>query len=181
MRNIRKRYFQWLKDLIYDADYFGKGSHDMLLEQLHGIIFTYADEYDYNRYEDGIDLRYRFASEKGYFQSDMDIGECSVLEMLIALALRCEETIMDNPDFGNRTGKWFWMMLDNLGLAFQTDENFEPDYVEDKVGRWLNREYCKNGEGGIFVIKDNRKDMRSAEIWYQMLWYLNEYLETHEV
>ena len=38
----------------------------------------------------------------------LDNKTCSVLEMMIALAIRCEEHIMDDPDVGNRTGQWFW-------------------------------------------------------------------------
>ena len=37
--------------------------------------------------------------------------------MMIALAIRCEEHIMDDPDAGDRTGQWFWSMLVSLGLG----------------------------------------------------------------
>ena len=39
---------------------------------------------------------------------------CSVLEMMVALAICCEETYMDNPNIGNRTGQWFWNMVKNI-------------------------------------------------------------------
>lgn len=50
--------------------------------------------------------------------SYLDNRPCSVLEMIIALAIRLEEHIMDDPDIGNRTGQWFWDMIVSLGLGF---------------------------------------------------------------
>ena len=74
---------------------------------------------DGNRAEDGIDLRYRFGHEQHYSDamvaSFLDDRPCSVLEMMIALSIRCEEHIMDDPDVGNRTGQWFWSMIASLG------------------------------------------------------------------
>ena len=40
--------------------------------------------------------------------------------------------------------------------------------------RFLRREYEPDGRGGLFTIKSGRHDMRKIEIWYQMMWYLDE-------
>lgn len=149
-----------------------------LLMFLHDTEFTYTILKDENRYNDGLELRYRFALENGYeFKSDEILaildGTCSVLEMMVALSLRMEETIMDNPDYGNRTGQWFWQMIANMGLSGQQNATFDEEYVRERVQRFLDRKYEKNGKGGLFTVRNTTADLRDVEIWYQMNWYLD--------
>ena len=108
----------------------------------------------------------------------LDDKDCSVLEMMVALSIRCEEHIMDNPDIGDRTGKWFLDMIVNLGLEKMTDDRFDKRYVEKILHRFMNREYERNGDGGLFTVHHNRIDMRSVEIWYQAMWYFDEVLKS---
>jgi hypothetical protein len=135
---------------------------------------------DENRAGDGRDLRYRFAYEMGYATADirafLDDGPCSVLEMMTALAARCEEHIMGDPDIGNRISRWFWAMIQNLGLSSMDDEHFDEGFTDRTLARFLAREYGSDGEGGLFMVKNAGKDMRGIEIWYQMMMYLNEYV-----
>ena len=178
---LNKEYFGWMQKLVCDTRYSKSLSYRKLLTHLHEIEFTYVNEMDSNRASDGIDLRYRFAYEKDYdwraVASYIDDKPCSVLEMLVALAVRCEEHIMDDPDIGNRTGQWFWNMIVNLGLGSMTDSKFDGDYVEDVVARFLDRKYARNGEGGLFTVHNAKYNMQTAEIWWQMMWYLKEVLE----
>lgn len=178
---LNNEYFEWMCDLVYDSKYSKIFSYRKLLRHLHEIEFVYIIGQDGNRYEDGVDLRYRFGYERNLegavIVTYLDDKPCSVLEMLIALSLRCEEHIMDNPDIGNRTGQWFWDMIVNLGLEFMTDSKFDIDYVDNIIDRFLNRKYNYDGEGGLVKIPNCRHDMRSTEIWYQMMWYLDEVLK----
>ena len=96
--------------------------------------------------------------------------------MMIALSIRCEEHIMDDPDVGDRTGQWFWNMLVSLGLGSIDDRKFDRYLVDDVLERFLNREYKRNGEGGLFTV-NNGRDMRQTEIWYQMNYYLREIIQ----
>lgn len=177
---IRKRYFDWMCRLVCNDKRVKKLSYRKLLSYLDTIDFTYIIPMDGNRAEDGVELRYRFGYDRGIehaaIASYLDDHESSVLEMMIALALRCEESIMDNPEYGNRTGQWFWDMIENLGLDRMTDNNFDEDYVDDKIDIFLNRDYEYNGAGGLFTVKKPYSDMRTVEIWYQMCWHLNEIL-----
>lgn len=161
MRSFNEKYFECLHDLV-DS---GGVSYRKLLRHLHDIEFTYIIPKDANRATDGQDLRYRF----GYRYP----GPCSVFEMMVALALRCEETIMDDPRYGNRTAQWFWGMIVNLGLGSMTDERYDEDYIDERIQMMLNRKYAADGKGGLFFVRDCKFDLRKIEIWTQLLWYLD--------
>ena len=176
---LNTEYFEWLCRWVYQSDYPQTISYERLLTQLHDIEFKYVISNDRNRAEDGIALRYRFAIYRGngdperYVVEALD-GPCSVLEMLIALAIRCEETIMDDTLIGNRTEQWFWTMLSNLGLASAYESVYDEKYVECVINRFLNREYDSDGTGGLFKIRNCPDDLRGIGIWRQLCWYLDE-------
>lgn len=176
---LNNAYFEWMYQLVCD-ERDSEMSYRKLLYLLHDTDFNYTIPMDGNRAEDGTDLRYRFGYENAYdgpiIAAYLDDRPCSVLEMMVALAIRCEEHIMCDPDIGDRTGQWFWNMIDNLGLGDMDDEGFDKNYAERVIQKFLNREYKRNGEGGLFTVKHYRKDLRSVEIWYQMCWYLDENL-----
>lgn len=178
--DLRDQYFEWLCELI-DYDERSFKSYSRLFNLLHKTDFQVIIGMDENRAEDGIDLRYRFGESCGYHQAEiatcLDISPCSVFEMMIALALRCKESIMDNPDEGGQIGKLFWVMISNLGLESMSDERYDNLYCLNVIHRFLNREYSRNGEGGLFVIENCKYDLRSVEIWYQMCWYLDSILD----
>lgn len=174
---LNNAYFDWMYQLVCDDEYSRGLSYRKLLSLLHDTDFTYTIALDCNRYDDGIDLRYRFGNEQGYrdntIASYLDNRPCSVLEMIIALAIRLEEHIMDDPDIGNRTGQWFWDMIVSLGLGSMDDSKFDKAYAIDVIRRFLNRDYERDGKGGLFTIEHCRYDMRDIEIWYQANWYLD--------
>ena len=103
----------------------------------------------------------------------MHIMTCSVLEMMVALALRCEETIMDDPKYGNRTKQWFWEMIKSLGLKNANDRLFDEDTFNRIMGQFLHRQYSRDGKGGLFYIRDCRDDLTDYDIFTQLCWYIN--------
>lgn len=153
-------------------------SYTQLLSYLDRIQFYYILDLDSNREADGINFRYRFGLENGYDQrivaSYLDDCPCSVLEMMVALAFRCEEQIMSNMEYGNRTGQWFWAMIDSLGLSDMDDVHFDASFVDEVIDIFLNRNYERNGKGGLFTVHAAEYNMPRTEIWYQMNYYLNE-------
>lgn len=177
-KDLNELYFEWMCNLVCNDQYSKKVTYHRLLEQLHSTEFYYILPMDGNRAEDGINLRYRFGRTNCYnsrmIASYLDIRPCSVLEMMIALSVRCEDQIMENEDLGDRTGQWFWNMIVSLGLGSMIDSKYDPDYVDDVLHRFMEREYERNGEGGLFTVNNPRLDMRSVDIWYQMNWYLDE-------
>lgn len=174
---LNDEYFEWLIDLTCKDRFASDISYRKLLTHLHEIEFTYSISKDQNRAKDGIDLRYRFALTQGYEHSygyvmDCLEGPCSVLEMMVALSIRCEE-FMDDPDIGDRTKQWFWGMLGSLGIGYMNDSRFDEQIVDDAVITFLNREYEPDGRGGLFTIYNCPTDLRDVEIWYQLCWYLD--------
>ena len=170
---INNDYFEWLCEII-DVRRFSKQiSYRKLLAHLHNIEFTWFVPHDDNRADDGIQLRRRYGLvHDDVTLSNYILGPCSVLEMMVALAIRCEETIMDDALMGDRAGQWFWGMIHNLGLSPMTDSKFDRDFVDDAIARLLNREYEPDGRGGLFTVRHCAHDMRTVEIWCQLSWYL---------
>lgn len=171
---IRNDYFEWLSDFVQSNSASESISYRRLLMELHHIDFRYLVPLDENRADDGISLRYRYALQSGCEDYiDCLDGPCSVLEMILALAIRCEEDIMDDPRYGDRTSQWFWQMIRNLGLYGMTDDRFDEYVVRDSIERFLDREYEPDGKGGLFRIINCKHDLRDVEIWYQLNWYLD--------
>lgn len=172
-------YFRWLVGLsVKLCKHYG--SYRKLFEYLYSREFYSDVGNDCNRAEDGLDFRMRFAEGSHYTYRDVRIyltKPCSVLEMMVALAFRCEEHIMGDPDLGDRTGQWLHTMLVSLNLDHLTDDNHNECQVEKAIDAFLAHDYESNGNGGLFSINHCHEDMRNAEIWYQMCWYLDELIE----
>ena len=178
MRDLDQEYYEWLcsftKTKVNRQVKLIK-TYEKLLEILHYHEFISLVPHDENRIEDGLSLRWRFSNEKGVKYNPTD--RCSILEMLVALSLRCEEQIMDDPEIGNRTSHWFWLMVRNMGLFKYSDDKFKSNttkIIEEKIDRFVNREYNQDGKGGLFIIDNCKYALRKLEIWYQMCWYLDE-------
>lgn len=174
---INEDYFEWLYEGMCGNRYSKNISYRKLLEHLHNTNFRYTISNDKNRASDGIDLRYSFALSQGCEDepeliTDYLKGPCSVFEMMVALAQRCE-SVMDDPKIGDRTGQWFWGMINNLGLSGMNDNRYDEQYVNDVIDTFLDREYKSNGKGGLFTIRNCEYDLREVEIWYQLCWYLD--------
>lgn len=170
------RYFKFLYSIV-DED--GSREYDKLLNELHGIDFYSLIPNDDNRGEDGKQLRERFEDEEGGPQglSLSHDKPCTVLEMLIGLAYRLEFESANSP-WEKTPEEWFWILLDNLGLGWCDNKTLlqmkNTDIIHQKIGILLDRRYESDGNGGLFPLKNQRKDQRCIEIWYQMSAYIIE-------
>lgn len=183
--DINNEYFSWLYDCVCGDMYPSTVSFKKLLRHLHEKEFRYLISNDENIAEHGIGLRHRYASDNLPMYIGDDIlsiidGPCSVLEMMVALAIDCEEHIMDDPEYGDRTRQWFWRMITNLGLGGVTDGRYDRYYVDDIVERFLDRDYEPDGQGGLFRIRGCDCDLRGVEIWHQLCWYLDSITDYYE-
>lgn len=180
--NIQSDYFEWLESLISNGVAYEKHSYHTLFTILHSTKFYCLDfiPKDSNRENDGYSLRYRYGNEFGYSTEEIEnyiSQDCSVFEMMIALSIRIEEDIMDNPVYGNRVSQWFWSMIASLGLADEDDINFNLERCNYILTRFLNRQYKPNGEGGLFTLVHPDCNLTNIEIWWQANRFCNEQLE----
>ena len=163
-------YLNWLSQFFPNDNWYQK-----LINDLYYTEFTYFLAMDSNRAEDGINLRWKFAAEnewpieiiEEYFRN----RPCSVLEMMIALAIRCF-TVFDESGDVRFIPQLISEMLSNMGLIDQVDDEYDPYETDLKVSVFLDRQYEKNGSGGLFIINNPELDLRSMDLWMQLNWYL---------
>jgi len=144
-----------------------------LAKQLYRTRFTWSVYYDDNRAEDGKCLREEFLHVMDFdiLESDPWLTEdCTVLEMLIALSRRAAF------ESSEEAGDWFWKMIDNLEIRYpdQVYSNQVQMDVAHKLNVFLNRQYQRNGDGGLFPLRNAKRDQRKIEIGFQLEAYLLE-------
>ena len=139
-----------------------------LMRDLHATEFVWLISGDDNRYEDGLEIRKEFLRAM-----DMDTHHpmmslpCSVLEMMIAFSRRAafETEICER--------EWFWIFLDNLGLAVLSDNMYGITHITyAALDELVWRTFEPNGSGSMFPIRNPSKDQRHIEIWAQFCEYL---------
>ena len=131
---------------------------------------------DVNRGEDGLSLRIGYTMDHSLPPEylDRELGtECTVLEMMVALAIRCELDVAGDPTGDDRTAHWFDVMIESMGLNQYTDNFYNVDSVASIIWKMQNHDYLPNGEGGLFKIPEGTGfDMTKIETWSQMNAYI---------
>ena len=99
-----EQYYDWLYKIVCGEWEPRNLSFHRLLMYLFNRDYIPACEMDVCRATDGINLRYRFASENNIPYGKIDAVfqgvPCSMLEMMVALAIRIEEHIMEDRSMG---------------------------------------------------------------------------------
>lgn len=172
MTSTQYKYYHWLMDIVGHAK---AEAYSYLIRVLHDTPYTYISHSDSNRYYDGIDLRYRYGQyhemSDPEVAASLDISPCSMLEMMVALALRLEEQFLTDPERGDRTALWFWNMIASLGLSGMTNSNFNRAYIDKTIYSLLHRGYRPNGLGSLFMVPNNGSIVERFDIWEQaMIW-----------
>ena len=164
-----KRYGEWLyqaKANVSDRNLL----YWRLMQKLHSLPFEVVNPMDMNRVDDGLYLR----EEWGYREDLFDGMTCSVLEVLVALAVRIDEEYLSTSRI-RHPEKIFMQLLQNLlDLDRCLSNNFDEKYVEERVATWVHREFEPDGTGSIFPLKNPKEDQRTIEIWSQMLEWISE-------
>lgn len=174
---IVNSYFHWLCDVVHADD--PQESYINLMVALFQTEFVWSVENDSNRAEDGKRLRLEWIKDP-----DILDRPCTMLEMMIALAIRIDDEVMWNPQRGNRTAVWFWEMIDNLGLG-ELDDSIEFAKIERIVDRKMHifstKLHTPNAPGTLFPVTLYEKKCNKSvtkcnkkEIWYQMMTYMYE-------
>lgn len=182
--SLREDYFLWLYGLI------GKQlrTYYKLCRYLHQKPFTWTVHNDDNRYEDGLRLRDAFIEERKLDSTHLEVSyfleeECSVFEMIIALAQRINDLMYDLNKQEDQTPRWFTEMLNNLGLDILADnytpkerfDNVTESRIDEIISVLVSRKYDRYGQGGLFPLKRRPPtDQARQELWYQLMLYLDE-------
>lgn len=175
---LEERYFKWLYRQVASSRITDpQRSYWSLLRIMHATEFTWYIHNDDNRAEDGKELRAEFYNAQHDSHDILwDQLGCSFLEMMIGLARRL------SFNGGGAPADWFWHLVDNLGLSDCNDYNMERRgnavlysvRVEEALERVIDRNYDRNGDGGLFPLRRPGRSQTRVEIWEQMHSYLNE-------
>ena len=170
-------YFEWLyRFFAAVSNRNPKRSFWKMAKRLHSTEFVYFIPNDENRALDGKDLREEFFYLHPDVRRDQNWldQECSMLELILGLAIRAE-FLADRGSIDGGVGGWFWLMIRNAGLYKFTDDYLVGRSLEeiDRVIYLINnRTYSRDGLGGLFPVTGTRKDMRRVELWGQLNAYL---------
>ena len=148
-------YFNFLKTQVEINDAFD----DILYPMYKTPLIAYVPRDD-SRVSDGLALRRRY-------KGPIDILECSVLEVVIALAIRMENEYIGDPSI-NQIKSTFIRLIDNLGLIKNKNNIYE------RLNMFVKRAYAPNGVGGLFPLKRTLRDQRDVDLWGQMNEWISE-------
>lgn len=176
--DLREEYRSWLINYIFPDAKTKRLCHSKVLRRLFDTEYVWFVKKDDNRVYDGLNMRLKFSDERGGVWNEwLGSSPCNMLEMMVALAERCEEEIMSDDAFGDRTHEWFWAMMENSGLLYFDDDRYDEKKVDAILRKIVDRTYDSYGNGNIFTVKNPTNDLSKTEIWYQMCWWLTENFE----
>lgn len=166
---MNDRYFDWLVDLVNADDLL------RLCEIMDGLDFTWTLPLDENLVHHAFYIRGLYEDNTGRDAGRL-YDSCSLFEAIVALAYKCDLDVMYDADIGARYSVWFHHFIENLfdGRARLAEERMEEDEIIDICVRFMNREYERDGSGGMFPIKHDRRDQRRIHLWLQMNMWLVE-------
>lgn len=183
---LREEYFKHLYNIVSPMP----RTYYKLCQELHNKKFRWYIRNDQNRCKDGFHLRELYIEEQQLDEDHLEVREfmkeeCTLFEVMVALAQRMNYQLSDLIEPGDRTNKYFFEMLQNLKLDKYSDAFLGPVRgqinplheidIDDILESLLSRMYGYDGEGSLFPLKfRGPKDMATVEIWYQMMYYLDE-------
>lgn len=174
MTIIFNKYTMWLGRKVATNE---TSHYIFLLEELNKVEYYFIHPLDQARVIDALELRKQFATEDGSNAIyDVMPGSCTALELLVAMAERADYTLYNTAD-GSRTGQFFWLFVENLGLLYLSDDNWSfeaANFIRVTVNKWFDRRFNPNGYGSPWPIPTTRVDLTTVSFWDAMQWYLSE-------
>lgn len=158
-------YLNWLLEQVgvLHGEY---ENYSLLMQYLYSREYEYLLVMDSNRASGGLSLRSLYADYAGVYKEDVKDGPCTVLEVLVSLAMYMNEyASIEVKDC-------FWEMIENLGLMEYDDSAYDEGAVGHVIDIWLYRQFDEHGNGSPFPTDGDDVDARSMELWNQMHRYL---------
>lgn len=153
---MKTGYYKWLVDKAGIPS-----EYSVLAKFLSETRYGWELPSDSNRAEDGKDIRLRYYEETG---ERLDVSEdCTVLEMMVALADRMELDFVGIPG-DMHPERWVKMMIINLGLSDMTNRRFKFDYAKSCLD---------DGYEAMFPLEGKHKKM---PLWDRMAEFLDQYI-----
>ena len=155
-------YYDFLMNLV------GANPDTYLFRYLYKVNYIWTIPLDKNRAQDGIDLRCLYANLYHLSADEYNVifgnEPCSVLEMLIAFAIRIENDFMASAE-GDRTSTWFEMMIRNL---FGDSDDLKTKNSRGKIDHALLAFF--NHEISPFPIPEMQ--ISNMQLWDQLNYWL---------
>ena len=175
------RYFDWLVFKVTNEE--DRNEYSQLLDILYKTPFTALLERDSNRVSEVRGMREDFKDEADFMGEEFEPIDIpvSLLEVMVVLSCGAESIMQGFDDIDNR--RWFAAMLQNSGLVFYNNDNFDEREVNKICYRIIFREYGFHGEGGLFYIPNLPErldcDLKDVELWQQLMWYISFVFEEY--
>lgn len=161
-------YFDWLC-MIAIPNGYQRSRYSKVLMLLMDTPFHWTIPKDENRARDGLELRDIYTEETG--EGCRHGGPCSFLEMLVALAIRCNDELMYDPEDPKRADRWFWLIFQRLGMDVFEDKNFQKQ-TPNEILAILDGFVDKNVKMCPFLFPKPPHNFEKMEIWYQLNHYI---------
>lgn len=182
--NDTKSQEDYFRTLYKEVSTSRSRSYMILSRLLHTIDFVWSVPNDDNRIGDALQRRKEYMDRYGYSEA-LKRKPASVFEVLVSIVYRMLY-LMYGEERGLSASKLYLELLTNLELSEFTDGMFlrtkklkklEAE-VRVKVSKMMYRKYTISGRGGLFPLKRSPRkhgiDLRKTELWYQMMYYLEE-------
>lgn len=136
-------YHHWLVRFVDNNNEELWKNYSLLMQKLFEIDYIWEHEWDEGRFLDGRKLRVDY--DEDILESDDGVqvrlspDHVSVLEVLVALCTRYSDEVLFMPDHPSVAPEIFYVILDNLNLIWCYDAQFDADFVEKSVQKWLKR------------------------------------------
>lgn len=147
-------YFGWLLDLVGGEEWWG-GKERQLSRLLHRK-FYWNNEIDANMAAHALELRTAALEQTDIPAYMIPGGEASVLEVLVSLSYRIDNSIMFNPEYGSRATQFFSELISILGF-----DELDVDQIDSRIDDFLDGNVkIMDGEFGM--------DPNNPSLWEQV-------------
>lgn len=193
INELETKYHEWALFWFVERVSVPSSRYTKLLSILSSTKFTPDYHMDENRAIDAINLKSRFLDSfhngqclPGFDPIEVERFRClsniSVFDIMVAISDRTYREITYTFEDPLLPYDIFWTMIESMGLSDQMDGDgrFNERKIHKVVQDMMYHRYAPDGKGGLFYVKDCPHDMREAELWYQMQYWVSSLFNQQE-